>query len=464
MKNQNIAFLLMAGLFALSCKTELDFGDPPRPDYDPLRDANIKPLVIATYPLDNSQGPYENFGTVMQLRFNKIMNETSVRRAVHIASLLGDVAVDTNTLSTVDGVVFFIEAIRANSPARFWWKVGQPYTLTVDSLAFDINNNRLQQCFSMTFQPEPYFRLLSTDPPNGSSAVPLDASSGFIRLEFNSDVDSTMTAMVHLSPLVSGKWHLEDPTHMYFQLFQPFELSKSYTLTIDTSARDVFGHSLTKPETLSFTSEPFRVMETFPQHDDRLVQPTSSIAVRFNVPIDTGSVRSAFTSLPKLTGIFEFEERQFYFVPSLDSLRTNTRYTILLRQSLRSIDSHSLTSDYHFTFDTDRFRVVNYDPAHQSSSISRMPYIYVQCNARILYSSLSDAFSVYPPVLGTIDTCPGGNYSGFEFCFVPSDTLSPYTFYQIAAGWFSRDRGSHPLRSRTGAGTFTQWYFQTGDK
>jgi len=464
MKAQSVTFLLMAGLLALSCKTELDFGDPPRPDYDPLRDANIKPLVIATYPLDNSQGPYENFGTAMQLRFNKIMNERSLRRSVHITSSLGDVTVDTNSMSTKDGVIFFIEAIQASSPARFWWKVSESYTLTVDSLALDINNNRLQQRYSMTFQPEPYFRLLSIDPPSGSSAVPLDASSGYIRLVFNSEVDNTMPAKVHISPPIGGEWHLEDPTIMFFQLFQLLELSKTYTLTIDTSARDAYGHTILQPDNVSFTSEPFRVTETYPQHDDRLVEPTSSIAVRFNAPIDTGSVRSAFTSLPKLTGIFEFEERQFYFVPSLDSLRTSTRYTISLRQSLRSIDNYSLTSDYFFTFDTDRFRVVNYDPAHQSSSISRMPNIYVQCNARISYSSLSDAFSVYPPVLGTIDTCPGGIYSGFEFCFVPSDTLSPYTLYQIAAGWFSASRGPHPLLSRTGARTYTQWYFQTGEQ
>src|SRR5258708_3968276 len=137
------SLLLIAGLLALSCETDVDFGQPPRPDYDPLRDANIKPLVIETSPPDNSRGPYENFGTIVQIRFNKVMDSKSLLHAVHLSSSLWDVKANSGSIATSDGVTFNIEAIRYDSPARFWWKIGETYTLTVDSTAKDINDNAM---------------------------------------------------------------------------------------------------------------------------------------------------------------------------------------------------------------------------------------------------------------------------------------------------------------------------------
>ncbi|HEV8538282.1 MAG TPA: hypothetical protein VGR15_05080, partial [Bacteroidota bacterium] len=131
-------YFLLAGVIALGCKSELDFGSPPRPDYDPLRDANIKPKVVETYPHDNSQGPFEDFGTALLIRFNKIMKLPALGQAIHCSSSLGDVLVDTTTVETSDGTTFLVDMKRADSPARFWWKVGQSYTLHVDPSAIDI--------------------------------------------------------------------------------------------------------------------------------------------------------------------------------------------------------------------------------------------------------------------------------------------------------------------------------------
>ena len=459
MKSHSLYACLVTALVAAGCNTEVDFGEPPRPDYDPLRDANISPRVIETFPPDNSQGPYENFGTVVRLRFNKVMELTTLRQAVHLSSQLGDVSIDPVTIATPDGVTFSFEAVCTDSPARFWWKVGQEYTLRVDSSAHDVNKHSLADPLVIHFLPEPSFRVLEISPPPGATGVSPLANPGFLRISFNSAIDSMIFPAVHISPAMVGSWRLEDPTHLFYHLCQDLELNETYTVSVDEGAVDKSGHPVSHAVRSSFTAQPFQVLETYPLNGEVRIPPTGAIAVRCNAPIDSGSVRASFTCAPPFAGYFVMEERQFYFVPSIE-MRTSATYAVTLRTTLRSYGQDSLASAYIFRFSTDNFRILDHSPAHLSTDVPRTTYIYVQCNARIDMSSLTTAsFNAYPAIQGTFRPCLEGNCSGFEFYFIPSDSLAPNTFYEIAAGL----RGT--IYSRTGSYLFpSRWYFRTGDK
>ncbi|HEV8538281.1 MAG TPA: Ig-like domain-containing protein [Bacteroidota bacterium] len=463
--------LFIASLVSLSCKTELDFGSPPRPDYDPLRDANIKPKVVETFPHANTQGPFEDFSTALQIRFNKIMKLPTLRQAIHCSSSLGDVLVDTTTIETSDGTTFIVDVKRADSPARFWWKVGQAYSLHVDPSAIDINGNTLAEEFSMSFMPEPGFRLLGIDPVNGDTDVSPDAASGFIRLAFNSELDASILRAIHIWPPIYGAWYVEDETRVYCRLDQNLDLHTAYSITVDSTARDRYGHVISGNVYSVFATQSFRVFATFPRDGDRAITPTSAIAVVCNAPIDTSSVRSAFSLAPRTGGYFVFEKTQFYFVPDT-GLRTSTFNTVRLEVSLRGRDSTPLASPYTFMFVTEKFKIVHTFPPDWAESVPRTVRLNVQCNARILQSSVPSAFTVFrlygSQVAGSFEYCNGTDCSDFAFYFTPSEPLAANTVYIAAVGYHTPELISQtgallpPVSNGPPAGP--RWVFTTGTK
>src|SRR5713101_4936560 len=141
MKRQTIISVLIS-LIGLNCQGPTG---PPGPGGESLTDPSIKPRVIYTYPENNTQGPFTGFTNRITVRFNKIMDWTTIKRAVNVSSSLGDVYVDTNSVSTQNSDVFSFVALDTRGSAfKFQWKLGQSYTLTIDSTAEDINGNLLR--------------------------------------------------------------------------------------------------------------------------------------------------------------------------------------------------------------------------------------------------------------------------------------------------------------------------------
>src|SRR6266849_3429062 len=97
MRNAHKWLMLVFGLASMSCKQ--NFVAPA----DLLSDPSIKPVVIYAYPSPNSTGPYDNFSTSITVRFNKLMDVTSLQHAVRFSSLLGDIKEDTGSVYSQTG-------------------------------------------------------------------------------------------------------------------------------------------------------------------------------------------------------------------------------------------------------------------------------------------------------------------------------------------------------------------------
>src|SRR5437867_8209440 len=135
--HRQVFLSILISLIAVSC--EGPTGPPGPSGSDSLTDPTIKPKVIYTYPDNNSIGPYENFGTSILLRFNKIMDRTALRRALRLTSPLSDLKVDTTAISTSTGDVFSASVVSADPNIRFRWRIGETYMLHVDTSAEDVN-------------------------------------------------------------------------------------------------------------------------------------------------------------------------------------------------------------------------------------------------------------------------------------------------------------------------------------
>ena len=150
---------------------------PPGSGFGSLDDPAVQPTVIYTYPPMNSTGPYPDFYvadcgyglcpyySLFQIRFNKFMDVSSVRRAISLSSSAGNVRTDTNNVISVGGDVIMVTPVdNLGSPTNVRYEVGETYTLSVDSTARDINGNLLRGGFTTWFIPEPRFRVLGMEP------------------------------------------------------------------------------------------------------------------------------------------------------------------------------------------------------------------------------------------------------------------------------------------------------------
>src|SRR5258708_24301207 len=116
---RHLFILLLAGLCLLSCKDNTVSSE------DLLNDPSVKPAVIYTYPGISSAGPYDNFGTSITVRFNKLMDQASIQHAVSFDSQVGDLLPDTGRASSSTGEIYSITPVVANPGVPFLWRVNK---------------------------------------------------------------------------------------------------------------------------------------------------------------------------------------------------------------------------------------------------------------------------------------------------------------------------------------------------
>lgn len=249
MKTQILA-LLVSIAFIFSC--EGPQGPVGPSGADALTDPNVKPKIIWTYPSNGQVGPIINLGNSIIIRFNKIMDISTLNRSLELLpSQTGYAWIDTNNTWLHNGDVAYIYLY---SDSTTLWEIGQTYTFTVLATLKDINGNSLSSPYSFSFTPEPNFRVDYTWPQNGSTKVPRQA---YIVISFNNRINfPSFQSSVSSSPPIPGNW---EPYYYSGVILNPTsELNPNteYIITISTGMQDAQGHALPSIYTLSFTTGP----------------------------------------------------------------------------------------------------------------------------------------------------------------------------------------------------------------
>jgi hypothetical protein len=450
------AVIIAAVLFYSGCKEIQGPAGPP--GSESLTDPSVMPKVIYTYPPANSVGPYDDlyllncgfeycsYYSRFQLRFNKIMDYTSTRRAISLASPFHNLRVDTTYLFTVGGDVFLLHPTDSSGYRyNLRWRVGEVDTLKIASSAKDINGNTLP-AYSMTFEPEPYFRVRNVYPANGATDV---YANTYIHLRFNSPVDTSIRSKIQISPSIPGSWYIYSYDSMYVEYsYNALKSNQLYTITVSPAAHDAYGNQIGQQFTSSFTTAQFRVTQTYPSDGDTRVYPYSSINVYFTASIDSGTVRSAFKINPVSTGNFSMWDgnSNFYFYPS-NGLLLDTTYTVTIDTSLRSKAGDKLVAQYTFSFKTVPFEVSYTQPYNGDYNVSRYTSVYVNFTAPIDTGSVRSSF--------TMKDSSGANVAGYlylydgssSFNFSPSHTLGANETYTVTISTGMRSKSGTYLKS-----------------
>ncbi len=419
---------------------------------DLLNDPSVQPEVIYTYPPQNSTGPYDNFSSTITIRFNKLMDLTSLQHGVHISSSLGDVKPDTARVSSSTGDVASISPIAANAAAPFSWKVNQTYSLQIESSAKDINGNSLNPAFTMTFKPEPNFRVKSMTPSPGSVNV---SARALIRLQFNSPVDTSVFSMLTIDPPLSGSWlystsgssilQLDSTSVFFLYSGAGMMLGTSYTVSVNSSAHDKSGNRLTGEFNASFTTVPFGITNTFPGNGNTNVQlRQKGFSVSLNDGVDTSTVRESFQINPQIPGLFSFSSdlKEFFYSP-LTELGANTTYTVTIDTTLRSQSGINLFQAFEYSFTTTDFKVTLISPSNDDTNVSASARLLVLFNADIDTESVRTAFHISPDVDGLL----GFLNPGDGFFFSPIVSFMQGVTYNVTLDSTLQSKGGSHLTS-----------------
>src|SRR5712671_473149 len=82
---------------------------PSGAGYESLNDPHVHPVVVFTDPSGGGTGPFDSYNQ-FQIRFNKYMDIASLKRAISFTSALGDVSIDTSSVSSSTGDLITVSA------------------------------------------------------------------------------------------------------------------------------------------------------------------------------------------------------------------------------------------------------------------------------------------------------------------------------------------------------------------
>ena len=164
------------------------------------------------------------------------------------------------------------------------------------------------------------------------------------------------------------------------------------------------------------------------------------LQVTFDQPMDTGSVQSAFSILPTVSGDFEWPFPHIMrFKPAGAGFERAERYTVTLSQEARSQAGLPLRTPFEFHFNTVGFlEVTNTQPADGAEEVATDTTVTVLFNRPVVplvaiedQSSLPQPLTFVPPVRGQGEWLNTSIYT-----FTPEDGFEPATTYKarVAAG------------------------------
>lgn len=198
-------------------------------------------------------------------------------------------------------------------------------------------------------------------------------------------------------------WFYPTDTTSYYYGYR-WKVGEQYTLSIDQSAKDINGNSLTQSN-IVFKPEPyFRVVQVSPPNGANNVPISTSIYIYFNSPVRSTIVQSILSNLSGGSWqIDSYDSSSISYYPSYPGLSYNTTYNIVINTTARDKYGNQLPRQFTSSFTTQAappLQVTNIYPYNGQTNVSRYTSIEVDFNTSIDTSTVRAAFSISPAVTG----------------------------------------------------------------
>jgi hypothetical protein len=243
--------------------------------------------------------------------------------------------------------------------------------------------------------------IISVAPSDGAEQVDVDER---IRIRFRREMNrETVQAAFHVEPTVEGEFSWQDyrPYGSVDLLFAPvgqFATSTLYKVTVDATASDSAGITLSEPCQFSFTTQAVRIEYTNPKDNDTGVPLVIYVRIYFNTDMDAKSVNSAFkmvdSELRDVMGDFVWNSaRQMRFYPN-SALAPKEEYTVTIDATASDALGARLPEPYQLSFTTEALEVDYTSPSHNQTWVPPTTYIRIAFNTDMDVESVNSAFKM----------------------------------------------------------------------
>jgi hypothetical protein len=298
--------------------------------------------------------------------------------------------------------------------------------------------------------------VASVTPPNGSTGVcTLATITATFSEAMNPATINTTTFTVSLG--VTGIiTHDVSNTIFTFTPLSPLAVNTSYTATISTRARNLFGVGLARSFVWSFTtaanacSPPPDVISVTPLTGATGVCSLAVITATFSEAMNPATINTTtFTVSSGVTGIITHDVSNtiFTFTPS-SPLAVNTVYTATLTTGAQDTSGNGLATDFAWTFTTASNgcnpppTVIAETPANGSAGVCTLATITATFSEAMNPATINlTTFTVSSGVTGIITH----DVSNTIFTFTPTTPLAVNTVYTATITTGAQDTFGNPL-------------------
>jgi hypothetical protein len=283
-------------------------------------------------------------------------------------------------------------------------------------------------------------------PYNGQQMVDVDAP---IRVAFRTEIDrESFENALLIDPAVKGMYRWREyyppggPPEVQFYPGPSLATSTLYRVVIDTTVTDTSGVRLAEPYEFQFTTEPLRVMMTYPAHNDLSVSPRTDVTVGFNAQMDRESAEAAFrlvnSELEEVTGYFSWSSSTYMRFQPNSPLAAEEEYTATIEATASDANGSKLRAPYWFSFTTGAVMVTSASPPHKSTLVPTSTDVKVAFNTDMDRESLISGFQIMDSQLKIVTgelSWPTAYYLQFQ----PDSLLANNETYTVTINTSAKD-------------------------
>jgi hypothetical protein len=416
------ALIILFSFLALSCKdnTIVDPGTSV---------GDLK--ILSAYPPDGGVGPFDTYTPNPDsvkahffIHFSRTMNLTGFTpKSVKCEGFDIPVAVKILYHYPYQGEVVGFSIVRnvvgQTSAPLMTYGINKTYTITIDSTVEDFTGAQLREKFVFSFTPEPYFRVVNYSYSNGDTVNPAN-----VEIFFNSKLSSASLAGLSISPFLSNSWSVNSSNDSCTALCDVYgnEIpSTSYMVAVGQGISDLYGNIVHEGASKSFITPPFIVASNqFPDGINN-VNLSTLLVLKFNYPMDTASIRAAFTFTPATPMELSIGQNQLSCYVA-DDFVPNTDYELRLSTGLKTVSGYQPSSPTVISFHTAAFGMTH-TPSNGERGLSTHSIIQLKFTGAINTSTVESAVTITPAFdhYTTFDVESPGKY--IYTWFAPKDPL-----------------------------------------
>ncbi|RYZ62471.1 MAG: DUF3494 domain-containing protein [Chitinophagaceae bacterium] len=327
------AFLLL--VFSFGCKKESD----------DIGTIGICPVVVSTNPANGAI----NVPTIQNITatFNEAMDAATINASSFMVK---------QGSTPVAGTISYAGMMATFSPANPL-AANTVYTATITSAAKDPAGTSMVTDYVWTFNTGAVPIVVSTDPANGASDVPLNkvVTALFSTVMNPATINPATVVIRQGATLVPGTLSYSGMTAT-FTPASPLAANTVYSGTITTGAKDTAGNALASNFTWSFaTGTPPAVTSTSPANGAANVSVTTSIAATFSKAMNPATISgTTFTVKQGSTavgGSVTYSGNTATFTPAA-ALTQGALYTATITTGAQDLAGNALANNYVWTFTT----------------------------------------------------------------------------------------------------------------